>query len=156
MSTPSLNVCLDARMTDGAFGGVQQVVIGLAGALANLTDGDEQFHFLVYEDAHSWLTPYLNDRCKLLMASPAPPPPTAWRRRLALVPGLRSAYERLAPVPPPARLAPPASDGLIELAGIDVMHFTTQGGFLTDVPSIYQPHDLQHVHLPQYFSRRAR
>ena len=28
-------------------------------------------------------------------------------------------------------------------------------GFRTEVPSIYHPHDLQHVHLPQYFTPRT-
>jgi glycosyltransferase involved in cell wall biosynthesis len=46
----------------------------------------------------------------------------------------------------------PASDGLIEAAGIDIMHFTFQSAFLTSIPSIYQPWDLQHLHLPEYFS----
>jgi glycosyltransferase involved in cell wall biosynthesis len=39
------------------------------------------------------------------------------------------------------------------------MHFTFQTGFLTRIPSIYHPHDLQHVHLPENFTwlqRRAR
>ncbi len=31
------------------------------------------------------------------------------------------------------------------------MHFPMQVGFLTDVPTIYTPHDLQHLHLPQFF-----
>jgi glycosyltransferase involved in cell wall biosynthesis len=33
------------------------------------------------------------------------------------------------------------------------MHLISQAGFFTDVPTIYHPHDLQHVHLPQYFTR---
>ena len=33
------------------------------------------------------------------------------------------------------------------------MHFTYQNGFVTPVPSIYHPHDLQHVHLPDFFDR---
>jgi glycosyltransferase involved in cell wall biosynthesis len=36
------------------------------------------------------------------------------------------------------------------------MHFTQQMAFFTSLPSIYHPHDLQHVHLPQYFTRRGR
>jgi len=43
------------------------------------------------------------------------------------------------------------SDGTIERARIDVIHFLHQSAFLTRVPSIYQPHDLQHLHLPQFF-----
>jgi glycosyltransferase involved in cell wall biosynthesis len=48
------------------------------------------------------------------------------------------------------------SDGTIERSGIDVMHFTFQNAFLTDVPSLYHPHDLQHLHLPEMFSSRER
>jgi glycosyltransferase involved in cell wall biosynthesis len=38
------------------------------------------------------------------------------------------------------------------------MHFTIQTGFRTQLPSIYHPHDLQHVHLPAFFEpgERAR
>ena len=36
------------------------------------------------------------------------------------------------------------------------MHFTTQSGFLTSIPSVYHPHDLQHLHLPEYFTRKVR
>lgn len=50
----------------------------------------------------------------------------------------------------------PRSDGAIEHAGVDVMHFTMQNGFLTDVPSIYQPWDLQHLHLPEFFTAEQR
>ena len=34
------------------------------------------------------------------------------------------------------------------------MHFPTQKAFVTDVPSIYHPHDLQHLHLPEFFTPR--
>ena len=36
------------------------------------------------------------------------------------------------------------------------MHFPIQDAFTTDMPSIYQPHDLQHLHLPELFSRWER
>jgi glycosyltransferase involved in cell wall biosynthesis len=49
-----------------------------------------------------------------------------------------------------------SSDGTIERAGLDVMHFTMQNGFLTGVPSIYQPWDLQHLHLPEFFTAAQR
>jgi glycosyltransferase involved in cell wall biosynthesis len=51
-------------------------------------------------------------------------------------------------------LAP--TDGTIESAGIDLMHFTYQHGFRTRVRSIFQPHDLQHRHLPEYFTPLQR
>jgi glycosyltransferase involved in cell wall biosynthesis len=44
------------------------------------------------------------------------------------------------------------SDGTIEAAGVDVVHFPFQDAFTTEVPSLYQPHDLQHLHLPDLLS----
>jgi len=44
----------------------------------------------------------------------------------------------------------------VEGAGANIMHFTRQLGFRTSLPSIYHPHDLQHVHLPQFFSEEER
>jgi glycosyltransferase involved in cell wall biosynthesis len=48
------------------------------------------------------------------------------------------------------------SDGTIERAGIHVMHLTRQQGFISSVPSIFVPHDLQHLHWPQFFSMQER
>jgi glycosyltransferase involved in cell wall biosynthesis len=45
-----------------------------------------------------------------------------------------------------------ATDGTVEAAKADVVHFAYQAGFLTAIPSIYQPHDLQHLHLPEFFT----
>ena len=45
------------------------------------------------------------------------------------------------------------SDGTVERAGVDVIHLPIQDGFTTSVPSLYQPHDLLHLHLPELFSK---
>jgi glycosyltransferase involved in cell wall biosynthesis len=68
------------------------------------------------------------------------------------VPLARDAWHRLRPFIGSRTIEVPRSDGTIEKANVDIMHFTWQGGFLTDVPSIYHPWDLQHLHLPQFFS----
>ena len=41
-------------------------------------------------------------------------------------------------------------------ASVEVMHFPFPLAFSTDVPSIYHPWDLQHVHLPEFFFPRER
>jgi len=46
----------------------------------------------------------------------------------------------------------PHSDGFIETLGCDVVHFPSQSAYVTKVPSIYQPWDLQHCHYPEFFS----
>ena len=40
----------------------------------------------------------------------------------------------------------------LESLGCDVVHFPTQGFTLCSVPTIYNPHDLQHLHYPQFFT----
>lgn len=153
MKTTPLRVCLDARLVGGMGGGVEQFVIGLASGLSKLTDADEEYLFLAYADGSEWIRPYLSGPCRIL-----PGPKIAWKRWLvSKLPDLLKAYHRFSPLWQAKH--PPRSDGTIEKAGIDIMHFTFQWAFLTPVPSIYHPWDLQHIHLPQFFrptERRVR
>lgn len=156
-----LRVVIDARMAYGIGGGVQQWVIGLAHALSQIDDGTEEYLFLVREDGHGWLTPYLAGRCRLLVQSTAPAATVAMRgtpdprrrlrRRLATwFPAIRTAYRTVVGGQPAQRLS--LGHRTIASAGADVMHFPTQTAFTTTVPSIYQPWDLQHLHLPEFFT----
>ncbi|MDX6617028.1 MAG: hypothetical protein QOD60_2119, partial [Solirubrobacterales bacterium] len=144
-----LRVCIDARLGSGKSGGVEQVVIGLATALSKL-DGDEEYLFLTHAGEDDWLTPYLSGPCRTLQTRRSRPN----RRARALV---RGVLERLPEVG--TRFAVRPTDGTIEESGAHVVHFPFQDAFATGVPSIYQPHDLQHLHLPEMFSdwqRRRR
>jgi glycosyltransferase involved in cell wall biosynthesis len=139
-----LRICIDARIPGGTFGGVEQVLIGIASGLSKLTDGDEEFLFLAHPEHDGWLRPYLAGPCRLLPARRG----RINRTARAVV---RAAAERLPGIG--MRFALRQSDGTIERAGVDLVHFPVQDAFLTEVPSIYQPHDLQHVHLRELFSR---
>jgi glycosyltransferase involved in cell wall biosynthesis len=140
----ALRVCIDARLGSGAFGGVEQVVIGIAAGLSKLGDGEEEYLFFTQPEQEEWLLPYLGGPCRVLH------PRLGYARRRARV--LRkAAIERLPVIGP--RHSVRSSDGTIEAAGVDVVHFPFQDAFTTEVPSLYQPHDLQHLHLPELFSR---
>jgi glycosyltransferase involved in cell wall biosynthesis len=144
-----LRVGIDARLGTGQFGGVEQVVIGLAAALSTLEDGDEEYLFLVHPGHEDWIRGYLHGPCRPLRSRRS----YLNRRSRAVVRGLA---ERVPGVG--SRFAVRHSDGTVERAGVDVMHFPFQDAFTTELPSIYQPHDLQHLHLPNLFSgwERAR
>ena len=144
-----LRVCIDARLDAGRFGGVEQVVIGLAAALSRLEDGDEEYLFLTHPEGDEWIRPYLGGPCRLLHSRRS----YANRRSRAIA---RGVMERIPGVG--IRFAVRPSDGTIEAAEVDVVHFPIQDAFTTEIPSIYQPHDLQHLHLPELFSswERAR
>lgn len=185
-----LTICVEARLVPGAWGGVEQVVVGLASGLSSLTDGAETYRFVVTDDCE-WLRPYVSGPASMhIVPRPGVRIPgsegygdrPAWRDALAArLPGLADAWGRLkrryilpvvdgvkgavrtppGPAEPedtePTQLPEPApvirvSDGTIESLGADIVHFPHQAAYLTDVPSIFHPHDLQHLHLPEFFT----
>lgn len=160
---PALSVVLDARLKSGLHGGVEQVVIGMAYGLSAL-EGPERYSFLCYEGDTDWLRPFIGGQCSIVEV-PAPPDPSdTWRAKVAhtlpRLAAIRRAVRHMLPrsvhesafEPTPV----PASDGTAESLGADVVHFLHQAGFLTSIPSIYHPHDLQHRHLPEFFTLEER
>lgn len=150
-----LRICLDARLAAGVSGGIEQVVMGMASGVAKLTDGDEEYLFLTRPEQTAWLKPYIGANSRFLSTAEEHQP--ASRKVLKKLPFLRSAWHNLSPfLFGTSSYQIPKSDGVIEKEGVDLMHFLLQSGFLTSLPTIYHPHDLQHLHLPQYFTPRER
>jgi len=139
-----MRVCIDARLGGGRFGGVEQVLIGIAAGLSKLEDGDDRYLFLANPEQETWIQPHLSDPSELLH------PRGSRLVRRARAAG-RAGLERIPLIGP--RHAVRNSDGTVERAGVDVVHLPIQDGFTTAIPTIYQPHDLLHLHLPELFSR---
>jgi glycosyltransferase involved in cell wall biosynthesis len=145
-----MKVCIDARLGTGRSGGVEQFLIGIAAGLSGLDEGEEEYLFLTHEGEDAWLRPYLSGPSRILHTRRS----RINRRARAVARGLLERTPRVG-----TRFSVRVSDRTVERAGIDVVHFPFQDAFLTEVPSIYQPHDLQHLHLPDLFSdweRRRR
>lgn len=150
---------IDARLLSGRQGGVEQYVIGLATGLSGLADGDEEYRFLVYPGAGDWLAPYVSGPATLVEAA-AGPPAEHWSARVrgrigAALPLVRRGWRAVAM----RRIGAAHRDGdallpddAMAAAGAQLVHFPFQRGFRTELPSIYQPWDLQHRHLPGFFS----
>lgn len=148
-----LKVGIDARLVHGTAGGVESVIVGLAAGLSSL-DGPEEFLFLTIRGEDEWIRRHLWGNARALripgrgrLARQL----RSWTKRS--VPGATGLHRRLRLRTARKEEGPPRSDGTIERAGAHVMHLVKQSGFLTDLPSIYHPHDLQHRHLPQLFER---
>ena len=142
---PKLRVAIDCRITDSKQG-IGTAIQALAKAFSASTIQDQEYSFIVRESMRSWLVPYVHGPCKL-----------------AIIPevkssGLKSALRGIAPLRymwnklhgTTARI--PVSDGYVESYQFDFVHFPTQLAYLTELPSIYQPWDLQHLHYPEFFS----
>ncbi len=140
-----LRIAIDCRIGDSHLG-IGTAVLALAKAFSDSRVPDQEYTFIVREDMRDWLAPYVYGPCKLA-GIPA-------SRLSSLKPMLR----RIAPLrllwqKTRNRVAHvPVSDGYVESNQFDLVHFPTPMGYLTDLPSIYQPWDLQHLHYPQFFT----
>jgi len=113
---------------------VEQFVLGLVRSLGQL-EGPEEYVVVAHRDAPEWLVPHLGPRQRIV---PGPPPEPRGglirRARRRLEPGLHSR-------------------GFFESLGVDVVHFPYQSYVNCRLPTIYNPHDLQHRCFPEFFTK---
>jgi glycosyltransferase involved in cell wall biosynthesis len=155
----SLRIAIDARFkANQGFGGVESVMIGLISALSSLKDGDEQYLIIGPAEDYDWLEPYIGPN-QQLVAYPAPSVSEHTGRSLGpLRPAARRIFRTFFPSPVvPEHQWPdvPISDGFYESLNCDVLHFPHQLFILCALPTIYNPHDLQHLHYPGFFDARS-
>jgi glycosyltransferase involved in cell wall biosynthesis len=141
-----LKIAIEVHVQPGIAGGVAPALRSLVRALGALTDGPEEYVLAISSDELiEWLGPLgANQRTLALPRARATP---LWRR--ALSPVVRRVRERLVPGRWPEV---GISDGFYESLGCDVVHFPTHAFTLCGMPSVYNPHDLQHLHYPQFFA----
>jgi glycosyltransferase involved in cell wall biosynthesis len=149
---PTLTIAIDINITPGAAGGVAQSTAGLVSSLGQL-DGPETYLLIVRSQDHAeWIRQYAGPNQRVIL-KPKYVCRAAGKRLIkrALRPGvmaLRRFWARLVPPPWPRMQI---STGFYESLGCDVLHFPTQAFELAALPTIYNPHDLQHLHWPQFF-----
>ncbi len=120
-----MRVVINAQLDPVRSGGIAQVLLGLAHGLGSL-DAPEEYLFVCSPDSAAWLDPHLSkNQCIAVNTKRTPAPPSG----------------------------PRTSDGFWESFEPDVLHFPYQSYTVTSVPSVFNPHDLQHVHLPEFFSK---
>jgi len=156
-----LRIAINAQLEQNSgAGGVESILAGLVFALGQLRDGDEQYVIIGPAQGADWLRPYLGGN--EVLASRSQKDTSAVRPRLAnglkralgpLRPFVKKLW-RLAADPGPLRRWPEVSvsDGFYEKLGCRVIHFPYQEFVLCSIPSVFNPHDLQHLHYPQFFT----
>lgn len=164
-----LRIAINAQLaSDGTWGGVATVLLALT-ALARLEDGDEEYVFIAPHDESEWLQSLLPPRQRIVRA----PAPREWRVdrlepfKRALGPlrpvarGVRRILDAAATATMTAGVGTPESRGSLarsapqnfyESLGCDVVHFPFLYFEPCGVPVVYNPHDLQHLHYPEFFT----
>lgn len=163
--TELTRIAINAQIQPSKFsGGVEQALIGLVSALGKLDNGSEEYVIIGPWNEPDWLKPFLGDNQSIVRGSKPSCQPAqetglleAFKRALGpLRPFVRAIWRDLFPTPPPqnASLFPEASisNGFYETLECDVIHFPFQQLVVCALPTIYNPHDLQHLHHPKFFT----
>lgn len=157
-----LTVAINAQLpSDGRTGGIQQNLIGLVKALGRL-GGDVEYVLIVLPGDAEWLAPYLSPvQRTTTLESPAEAAFSvlrqAWRAR-SLTP-LNDCWRWLSGRTLEGlgfvdKASLPRSYGRLERLGVEVIHFPEQSYIDSRIPSVFVPHDLLHLHYPEFFERR--
>ncbi len=151
-------VAINAQFLPGGFaGGIEQFLGSLLGALGRLEDGDEEV--LVVTMPSFEHHPSFREGARIRTVAGFLRPGRGFRVVELLPPSLFRALKALGSRLRPGRartgvasvLALP--DGsFFDTLGAGVVHFPFQSFFQTSLPTIFQPHDLQHMHFPRFFT----
>jgi glycosyltransferase involved in cell wall biosynthesis len=148
----SLKVAIDARVMAGKSGGVGQAIMSLIHDLGRLDGGAEAYTVVVASAEQAQrLQSYLGENQQIVIKPKAESRRLSWHKR----PLRRLARYLNSYVDNNSRQWPevPISDGFYESLGCGVIHFMNQLDYvLCALPTVYNPHDLQHLHYPQYWT----
>ncbi len=123
-----MRVVINAQLDPASSGGIAQALSGLVHGLGSLSGSDEYLLVCTPKSA-DWISPYTGRNQAIHINR---------GRKLAPARGVR------------------ISDGFWESFSPDLLHFPYQAYTRTNVPTVFNPHDLQHVHLPECFSEAER
>lgn len=153
----NLRIAINAQIPRASGTGGIETVLRVLTAL-NRLDGDEEYVFIGHSSDANWLKRLLGERQTIVQA-PEPRQQISNRtetfKRLLgpLRPVVRNVkYWMAQPSPPAANSGIESSDGFYENLNCDVIHFPYQDYVRCGVPTVYNPHDLQHLHYPQFFA----
>lgn len=146
-----VHVAIDARLALGAAGGVAEVTRGLVAHLHHLPADQFRFSLIVGSDARDDLRTIMPRHCQLLPLNTEALPV---RRRELRITGTPVAQRVLKFHGASLNIQITLHDATEPLrdAGVNVVHAPSQFALDSDLPILYHPHDLQHLHLPQFFS----
>ena len=151
-SNRRLRIAINSQMfAEKGVGGIETVLVALVQALGKL-DGPEEYVLIGPWENAEWLKPYTGPNQTIVRGprlefakravAPFRPVLSAARRLLRNAVGRSSTWPLV-----------PKSNGFYERLGCDVIYFPTPQFIRSDLPSVYNVHDLQHLHYPNFFSR---
>jgi glycosyltransferase involved in cell wall biosynthesis len=164
--TDQLKIIINAQLLSGKSGGIEQFLMGLIHGLGKLEDGSEEYIIIgPWQDPY-WLKPLLGPNQVIVAAKQPAKQPMIWQAQRKIVKACAGPlYEPLASLWrkihvmafPNLNENQPGTTKVgrfLESFGGHLIHFPYQQFVHCRLPSIYNPHDLQHLHYPQFFSHQ--
>ena len=162
---PILKVAIEAHPSPGGISGIARFVASLIHALGKLEEGAERYLIVVRsEESHAWVKSLLGPNQEIVFEPQSVREVERLKRKRGGMSLIGLAKTALGPLLPAARGVKqfinlqrnwpevPLSDGFYESLGCDVLHIPNQPFFLCSIPTVYNPHDLQHLHYPQFWA----
>lgn len=141
-----LRIGIDARIAPGKVGGVQTYIEGLAEGFGQYIHSDIQLVWLASDK--SWLQEQISSGDEIYEAAPQHAYDTSNENQHFKDSRFQNHWFRNREID--SRI--PREPKIIKELNLDGIHFCSQDAFSTNLPSIYHPHDLQHIHMPENFS----
>lgn len=149
-----LEIGIRAEVMPGTSGGVGTAVRCLVESLGRL-DGPERYTVVVStNDQLDWWKAYARSNQRFIVRNSDRGGPSTYDLLKRVMAPLLPAARRVRQVLAGHRQWPevPLSDGFYERLGCDVLHMPTQAFELCAIPTVYNPHDLQQLHYPQFWT----
>lgn len=152
-----LHIGILADMAPGkGAGGVSTVISGLVSALGMLEGAHERYSIFTSDEFAPELRKRAAGNQRVIVRPPTPRRPLIQRSlRRILRPLKRAVIVNALGTAPRQTPTFNISDGFVESFKCDVVHIPYQWFTLYAAPTIYSPHDIQHVHFPQFFTAQA-
>lgn len=152
----NLRIGINAQILPGSGTGGIETVLRVLTELGQLDSGEE-YVFIGHWSGADWLKPLLGARQTVVLAAPPvqskPNRIETFKRLTGSLRPLAREVLRLVVPPPKMKISVPISDGFYESLNCDVIHFPYQDFVRCQVPTVYNPHDLQHLHFPKFFAK---
>lgn len=153
----NLRIAINAQIPAASGISSLETVLRLL-TLTGQLDGDEEYVFIGHWADPDWLKPLLNDR-QTIVSAPKPKLKSQKGENLKRLMGpirplARNFKHLIKSSPPDIKTEIPTSDGFYESLNCDVIHFPYQEYVHCRMPSVFSPHDLQHLHYPEFFTAK--
>jgi glycosyltransferase involved in cell wall biosynthesis len=154
--TDETTVAINIPIEPGEPGGVQQFSAGLIKSLGEIETPQLRFVLVTHPDYPRWIKRYASERREIVPREGLTPDHPRLRSLVDTAKQFARPILKRQRITNRARGEPtlPDADGFFEALGADVVHFPIPLYERTELPTIFNPHDLQHLHYPENFSEK--